>query len=134
MTNICYRFLLASPYLYNGNSPPLLPGIKNHSKIKINTHLYYESNSDACNFTSSIYAAVNSNLKLLTATDQDNGENGRVTYSIVQSVRSDSTDLFAVDSNTGMVTLEKSLDREKAAEHVLFIMAQDNATPQLSGK
>jgi len=73
-------------------------------------------------------------LKLLTATDQDKGENGRVTYSILQTVRSDSTDLFAVDANTGMVTLEKSLDREKAAKHILFIMAQDNATPQLSGK
>lgn len=73
-------------------------------------------------------------MKLLTATDQDKGENGRVTYSILQTVRSDSTDLFAVDANTGMVTLEKSLDREKAAKHILFIMAQDNATPQLSGK
>ena len=73
-------------------------------------------------------------MKLLTATDQDKGENGRVTYSILQTVRSDSTDLFAIDSNTGMVTLEKSLNHEKAAKHILFIMAQDNATPKLSGE
>lgn len=73
-------------------------------------------------------------MKLLAATDEDNGENGRVTYSILQTVSGDSTDLFAVDSDTGMVTLKKSLDREKAAKHTLFIMAQDNATPQLNGK
>lgn len=90
------------------------------------------SNSNASN--SFLHAATNSQLKQLTATDTDNGENGKVSYSIIQSVVSDSMKLFAVDSDTGMVTLKTSLDREKAAEHVLFIKAQDNGNPQLSGK
>lgn len=57
-----------------------------------------------------------------------------MTYSIVQSVRTDSKDLFAVDSSSGKVTLKKSLDRERVPEHILFIKAQDHATPPLSGE
>ena len=77
---------------------------------------------------------VNTNLKLLTATDRDKGENGRVTYALIQSVMSESKDLFHLDTSSGMVTLKKPLDREKAAEHVLYIRARDNGNPQLSGK
>ena len=118
---------------YNENCS-LSRALKKRRKMKKKTFWYYWSHSYASYFNSTIYAAVGSNLKLLTATDQDKGENGRVTYSILQTVRSDSTDLFAVDATTGMVTLEKSLDREKAAKHILFIRAQDSATTQLGGK
>lgn len=67
----------------------------------------------------------------LTATDSDNGDNGRVTYSILQTVMDKSKDVFAIDSRSGMVTLKKALDREKVAEHVLFIKAEDNGIPEL---
>ena len=68
---------------------------------------------------------------LLTATDSDNGDNGRVTYSILQTVMDESKDVFSIDSSSGMVTLKKALDREKVAEHVLFIKAEDNGIPEL---
>lgn len=70
-------------------------------------------------------------MRILIATDRDNGDNGRVTYSILQTVMDESKDLFAIDSTSGMVTLEKPLDREKIAEHVLYIKAQDNGRPDL---
>jgi len=82
------------------------------------------------------FTAINSNLRLLTATDSDNGEYGEVTYSILQTVLDASKDAFAVDSSSGMVRLKKPLDRETVAEHVLYIKAQDNGNPQFqqSGK
>lgn len=81
------------------------------------------------------FTPVNLNLKRLKAIDQDNGDYGKVTYSIIQSVRSDTKELFEVEPDSGWVKLKKPLDREKAAEHVLFIRAQDGAQPEpLSGK
>ena len=82
------------------------------------------------------FAAINSDLRLLTATDSDDGENGEVKYSILQTVLDKSKNVFEVDSSSGMVTLEKPLDRETVAEHVLYIKAQDNGNPlwRLSGK
>ena len=120
----CYDASFSTPSL-------LLPSQKMTAK-KNSSHKNCKSNFNACNF--SLYAGVNSNLKLLTATDGDNGENGRVTYSIVQTVMTYSKDVFAIDSSSGMVTLKKSLDREKASEHILFIKAQDHGVPPLSGK
>lgn len=82
------------------------------------------------------FTAINSNLRLLTATDGDDGEYGEVTYSLLQTVLDASKDVFAVDSSSGMVRLNKPLDRETVAEHVLYIKAQDNGNPpfQQSGK
>ena len=87
-------------------------------------------------FSPSSHAVVNSNLRLLTATDGDDGDNGRVTYSILQTVMDESKDVFAIDSSSGMVKLKNPLDRENVAEHTLYIKAQDNGNPelQLSGK
>ena len=70
-------------------------------------------------------------MRLLTATDGDNGDNGRLTYSILQTVMDESKDVFAIDPSSGMVKLKRPLDREKVAEHVLYIKAQDNGLPEL---
>lgn len=87
-------------------------------------------------FSPSSHAVVNSNLRLLTATDGDDGDNGRVTYSILQTVMDESKNVFAIESSSGMVKLKMPLDREKVAEHTLYIKAQDNGNPELrlSGK
>ena len=68
---------------------------------------------------------------LLTAKDSDNGNNGRLTYSILQTVMDESKDVFAIDSSSGIVKLKQPLDREKVVEHVLYIKAQDNGIPEL---
>ena len=86
-------------------------------------------------FFSFLFTAVNSELRLLTATDGDDGENGQVKYSLLQTVLEQSKNVFEVDSDSGMVTLKKQLDREEIAEHVLYIKAQDsNRDPTLSGR
>lgn len=83
-------------------------------------------------FFSFLFTAVNSELRLLTATDGDDGQNGQVKYSLLQTVLEQSKNLFEVDSDSGMVTLKKQLDREEIAEHVLYIKAQDsNRDPTL---
>ena len=70
-------------------------------------------------------------MRLLTAADRDKGDNGRVTYSILQTVMDESKDVFAIGPSSGMVKLKKPLDREKVAEHMLYIKAQDNGIPEL---
>ena len=77
---------------------------------------------------------MNSDLKQLTATDRDIGDNGRLTYSILQTVLDESKGMFSIDSTSGMVTLKKLLDREKVAEHVVYVKARDSGMPQLAGK
>ena len=74
---------------------------------------------------------MNSDLKQLTATDRDIGDNGRLTYSILQTVMVESKGMFSMDSSSGMVTLKKPLDREKVAEHVVYVKAQDGGISQL---
>lgn len=74
-------------------------------------------------------------MRLLTATDGDDGQNGQVKYSLLQTVLEQGKNVFEVDSDSGMVTLKKQLDREEIAEHVLYIKAQDrDPTLRLSGK
>ena len=77
---------------------------------------------------------MNSGLKQLRATDRDIGDNGRQTYSILQTVLDESKGMFSIDSTSGMVTLKKPLDREKVAEHVVYVKARDSGMPQLAGK
>ena len=67
----------------------------------------------------------------MTATDRDSGDNGRLIYSILQTVMDESKDVFAIDSTSGMVTLKKPLDREKVSEHVIYIRVRDSGISQL---
>lgn len=69
-------------------------------------------------------------LVQLTATDQDRGKNGRITYTIMDAK---SQSLFQIDSNTGEVRTLTSLDREnKEISSPLFmiIKAEDGSISQ----
>ncbi|CAG0879402.1 unnamed protein product [Cyprideis torosa] len=68
---------------------------------------------------------VGSSVLTVSATDQDGGANGRVTYSIVDG---DEDGLFDIDDN-GVVVTVKELDREKQSIHNLWIQASDLAEP-----
>ncbi|KAJ8022829.1 Cadherin-23 [Holothuria leucospilota] len=57
----------------------------------------------------------------VTATDPDEGEFGRVGYSM-----SGGSGVFTIDYNSGEIVLQSSLDRETINEYVLTIFAQDN--------
>ena len=68
-------------------------------------------------------------VKAVFASDADTGDNGAVSYSIVSGNRDRA---FSVNSSTGVVTLERPLDREAAADYVLTVEARDGGAEQLS--
>lgn len=67
-----------------------------------------------------IYAAV--------ATDMDIGENGTVVYEIVSG---NEQSFFALNNQTGALSLSRSLDYETASQYVLNISASDLGKPRL---
>ena len=82
--------------------------------------------------TSSYVANVmeNSNTSTSVATvyakDQDQGENGYVTYKITGG---NTGGVFQVDNQTGVVSVKGSIDRERISEYSLTIQAEDGGHP-----
>ena len=71
---------------------------------------------------------LTSAIRMVSATDMDQGENGQVTYELVTDFG-----FFAVDRNSGEVTLTQSLDYEsQSLSYMLTFVAKDLGTPQLS--
>ena len=66
--------------------------------------------------------SVGSLVETFSATDSDNSLNGVVMYEISSG---DPDQLFALNLNTGKLTVNKELDYEKAKEHMLNITARD---------
>ncbi|TKR57674.1 hypothetical protein L596_030345 [Steinernema carpocapsae] len=62
------------------------------------------------------------------AEDSDTGLNGEVAYSILQG----DTDLFGINSRSGLLYLNKGLDREDQTEYEITVQATDLGTPRLS--
>lgn len=75
-------------------------------------------------------AAVGTIVTQVTAADSDSGQNGRFSYSI--SKESDPLGQFLVEQS-GWVLLAASLDREKASQHRILLLATDAGTPALTG-
>jgi len=76
---------------------------------------------------------VSSVVSNITATDADFGPNADMRYSLVKTFPQSST--FAVDSLTGIVTLNAALDFEQVREHIVVVRATDqplNASERLS--
>uniref|UniRef100_A0A4W5JKH0 Cadherin domain-containing protein n=1 Tax=Hucho hucho TaxID=62062 RepID=A0A4W5JKH0_9TELE len=63
------------------------------------------------------------------ARDEDEGENGRVSYSIQLG---NSAGRFDLNPNTGSLSILKALDREDQEVFNLTIIAEDHGMPQLS--
>uniref|UniRef100_A0A3Q3WF66 Protocadherin-16 n=1 Tax=Mola mola TaxID=94237 RepID=A0A3Q3WF66_MOLML len=63
------------------------------------------------------------------ARDEDEGENGRVSYRIQTG---NSAGRFTLNPNTGSLSIMKALDREEKDVFNLTIVAEDHGTPQLS--
>ncbi|XP_061544471.1 cadherin EGF LAG seven-pass G-type receptor 2 [Phycodurus eques] len=64
---------------------------------------------------------------LISATDEDTGENARITYFM-----DDSIPQFDIDPDTGAVTTQMELDYEDQVSYTLAITARDNGIPQKS--
>ncbi|XP_034019490.1 cadherin EGF LAG seven-pass G-type receptor 1 isoform X2 [Thalassophryne amazonica] len=68
----------------------------------------------------------------LKATDPNDGEAGRLEYTIEAIFDSRSSDFFSIDSQTGAVTTLQMLDREVKDTHVFKVTVSDNGTPKKS--
>ncbi|NXM43075.1 PCDGA protein, partial [Gymnorhina tibicen] len=70
---------------------------------------------------------VGSTLVSLTATDADEGLNGHVKYSM-KKVSDMASDIFHLDSETGEITLLRSLDFEEGDLYEMEVQARDGGT------
>lgn len=70
---------------------------------------------------------VGTTVVVISATDEDTGENARITYYM-----DDSIPQFSIDSDSGAVTTLMELDYEDQVSYTLAITARDNGIPQKS--
>lgn len=70
---------------------------------------------------------VGTTVVIISATDEDTGENARITYFMEDSVPQ-----FKIDADTGAVTTQMDLDYEDQVSYTLAITARDNGIPQKS--
>ena len=70
--------------------------------------------------------AVGTSIFSVVATDQDSGENARITYTL------DENEAFQIDPDTGELTIKKPLDRETSPGYTLTVTASDNGRPRRS--
>ena len=73
-------------------------------------------------------AEVGSLVTKVSATDNDKGTNRKIRYSFIDSHK----DHFKIESESGIVTLMKPLDREQKALYNLTLKATDQGVPSLS--
>ena len=71
----------------------------------------------------------------VTATDPDEGEAGKITYSLVAIRNSLSNDMFTIDPISGLVKTAPgvTLDREQIPEHNFLVIATDSSPYRKSG-
>lgn len=65
------------------------------------------------------------------ATDDDDGKNSKITYSLQNGASPNSA--FVIDARTGVITVQHKLDREKVDLYNLKVKAEDQGTPPKSG-
>ncbi|NXB58155.1 CELR2 protein, partial [Struthidea cinerea] len=70
---------------------------------------------------------VGTTVVVISATDEDTGENAHITY-----VMEDSIPQFRIAAETGAVTTQMELDYEDQVSYTLAITARDNGIPQKS--
>ncbi|KAM6044521.1 cadherin EGF LAG seven-pass G-type receptor 2 isoform 2-T2 [Chlamydotis macqueenii] len=70
---------------------------------------------------------VGTTVVVISATDEDTGENARITY-----LMEDSIPQFRIAAETGAVTTQMELDYEDQVSYTLAVTARDNGIPQKS--
>lgn len=111
----------------DGGHPPL----SNHAAVNI-TVLDSNDNAPVFSQAGGYSAAVREDaangetILVINAVDLDSGENGRITYSLVNGDRHGQ---LRVDSQTGALTVAGQLDREMISSYTLEVEARDNGSP-----
>ncbi len=68
--------------------------------------------------------AVSNVIMRVLATDRDSTTNGMITYSALEN-----TTMFTINANTGVISVQKSLDFEDENYYSLVVIANDNGVP-----
>ena len=100
-------------------------------EVKVNDENDNVPVSNQTNYAFDITEEQSSSLQLgsIVATDKDEGDNGRLTYTI--RAGSSILDKFRVDSSTGEVSAKTKLDREAQSSYSFDIRVSDNGQPSL---
>ncbi|XP_013857210.1 cadherin EGF LAG seven-pass G-type receptor 3 isoform X3 [Austrofundulus limnaeus] len=70
---------------------------------------------------------------IMSASDPDAGDAGRVSYTIAPLMNSRSSDYFHIHPDSGLITTTQVLDREHMDLHYFRVTATDHGSPRLSG-
>ncbi|XP_010764715.1 cadherin EGF LAG seven-pass G-type receptor 3 [Notothenia coriiceps] len=70
---------------------------------------------------------------IMSASDPDAGDSGRVSYSMAPLMNSRSSDYFHIHPDTGLITTTQILDREHMDLHYFRVTGTDNSASRLSG-
>ncbi|XP_020483536.2 protocadherin beta-16-like [Labrus bergylta] len=91
-----------------------------------------DANDNAPVFTQEVYkvtitetAPKGTILCTVSAVDADQGSNGKVSYSITNTL-DDVPSLFQIDEENGLVTLSRKLDYEKTSHYEIHVQASDD--------
>lgn len=108
------------------------PAKRNYAKVIITVHDY---NDHVPEFTAKMIegkvfetAAIGSRVVQVYAVDGDIGENARITYSIVSG---NIGNVFAIDTDMGIVSVAKELDINTLPEYMIQVKATDHGKPAL---
>ncbi|XP_014046649.2 protocadherin beta-16-like [Salmo salar] len=109
----------------DGGDPPM----SGTMQIKITV---LDANDNAPVFTQEMYkatitenAAKGTVLSTVSASDADDGSNGRVSYSITNTL-DDVPEIFEINEDSGIVVLSGHIDYEKARHYEIHVQASDD--------
>ncbi|XP_046907522.1 protocadherin beta-16-like isoform X14 [Hypomesus transpacificus] len=105
------------------------PKLSGTMQIKITV---LDANDNAPVFTQEIYKALTKEnaprgtvLSTVSATDADQGSNGRMSYSITNTL-DDVSNMFDINEESGVVSLSGNIDYERARQYEIHIQASDD--------
>ncbi|XP_068760232.1 protocadherin Fat 4-like [Montipora capricornis] len=106
-------------------------GTPSLSSTVVVTVTVLDENDNAPRFSSPFYkasvlenTAIMTNVLHISATDPDAAENGRVTFSILSG---NTNNAFVINNGSGIIAVNKNLDREAFDAYSLYVRATDNA-------
>ncbi|XP_041709853.2 protocadherin alpha-3 isoform X18 [Coregonus clupeaformis] len=99
-----------------------------------------DANDNSPTFSKSLYkVSVPENVPLgstvltLSATDLDEGIHSKLVYSFIERGNLNPADMFALNSDTGEMTVKEHLDKEKNAAYEIRVQATDQGSSPRSG-
>ncbi|XP_060751945.1 protocadherin Fat 3 [Tachysurus vachellii] len=125
---VCKEFFLKVEAVDGGTPPQKTSTIISIEVMDVNDNAPFFS-EEIYNVLVSEDTAIGQTITRLLAEDLDSQVNGRITYSIL---RGDQGNQFWIDPVTGLLKVNKALDREKVSSYKLLVQAFDSGSPAMS--